>query len=125
MDIQPIRTQADYAAAVAEIDQLMSAREGTPEEARLSVLATLVDVYEEKEFAIEAPDPIEAIKFRMDQAGYEQRDLATVLGSAPRASEILNRRRPLTIDMIRAIHKAWKIPLESLMNPYEVVKLQA
>lgn len=125
MDIQPIRTKADYDAAVAEIDRLMSARDGTPEEARLSVLATLVDVYEEKEFAIEAPDPIEAVKFRMDQAGYEQSDLAAVLGSAPRASEILNRRRPLTLDMIRAIHKEWKIPLESLMSPYEVVKLQA
>jgi HTH-type transcriptional regulator/antitoxin HigA len=125
MDIQPIRTKADYEAAVAEIDRLMGAQEGTPEEARLSVLATLVEAYEEKEFAIEAPDAIEAVKFRMEQAGYEQRDFAALLGSASRASEILNRRRPLTIEMIRTIHKEWKIPLESLLSPYQVVRLRA
>ncbi len=122
MDIRPIRTEADYEAALRQVDALMDAALGSKEEAALEVLSTLVEAYEEKNYPIEAPDPIEAIKFRMEQRGFEQKDLARVLRSPARASEVLRKRRHLTIDMVRRLHREWHIPLESLMAPYKLTR---
>jgi HTH-type transcriptional regulator / antitoxin HigA len=118
--IAPIRTKADYRRALTEIETLWSAEPGTSEHDQLEVLATLIDAYESKRFPIDAPDPIEAIKFRMEQAGYERADFVAVIGSASRASEILNRRRALTTEMIWKLHTKWQIPAESLVRPYKV-----
>ena len=120
MDIKPIRTHKDHKAALMEIERILDAGPDSAERDKLDVLATLVEKYEDEHWPIDPPDPIEAIKFRMEQSGYSQKDLADVLGSAPRASEILNRRRHLTVDMIRQISDQWRIPAESLIRPYEL-----
>lgn len=120
MDIRPIRTDDDYEAALGEIERLWGAEPGSAEGDRLDVLATLVEGYEDKRWPIDPPDPVDAITFRMDQGGLTQADLADLLGSASRASEILNRRRPLTLEMIRRLCSQWKIPAESLIRPYEL-----
>lgn len=116
MEIRPIRTQADHKAALARIEALWDARPRTEEHDELEVLSVLVAAYEEQRWPILPPEPVEAIRFHMEQNGLRSRDLAAVLGSESRASEILNRRRPLTVQMIRAIHDAWSIPLESLIG---------
>jgi HTH-type transcriptional regulator/antitoxin HigA len=115
--IKPIKTEADYNAALAEIDVLMDAEPGTPEGDRLDVLVTLIEAYEAKHWRINPPDPIEAIKLRMQQRGLSRRDLEKVLGSKSRVSEVLNRKRPLTLEMIRRLHSLWRIPAESLIQP--------
>lgn len=115
--IKPIKTEADYDAALAEIDVLMDASPGTPEGDRLDILVTLVDAYEAKRWQINAPDPIAAIKLRMQQRGLTRRDLEKILGSRSRVSEVLNRKRPLTLEMIRRLHALWGIPAESLIQP--------
>ena len=118
MKIAPIRTEADYEAALAEIDRLMDAEPNTPRGDRLDVLVTLVEVYEAKRWAIEAPDPIAAIKLRMEQRGLTRADLQRILRSpSGRVSEILNRRRPLSIEMMRRLHAQLDIPAESFMRP--------
>lgn len=119
MDIKPIHTDDDHAAAMAEIERLWDAEPGTPEHDKLEVLAALVDAYEAKRWPIDPPDPVEAIRWRMEQAGYTQADLATLLGSRSRASEVLNRRRHLTTEMAWKLHREWRIPAESLIRPYE------
>lgn len=119
-NIAPIHTKAEYEAAVAEIENLWNAKPGTPDHDRLEVLGTLVDAYETKHFAIDLPDPVEAIKFRMEQSGLTQADLGKVLGSRSRASEVLHRRRALTLEMVRALNAAWKIPAEALVKPYQL-----
>lgn len=116
MDIQPIRTEADYEAALERIAGLMSAEVGTPEGDELDILATLVEAYEQKHFPIEPADPIEAINFRIEQLGLERKDLEPYLGSRHRVSEILNRRRGLSLEMIRRLHDGLKIPLEVLVG---------
>lgn len=116
MEIRPIRTQADHKAALARIEALWDARPRTPQHDELEVLSVLVAAYEEQRWPILPPEPVAAIRFHMEQNGLRNRDLAAVLGSESRASEILNRRRPLTVQMIRAIHEAWSIPLESLVG---------
>jgi HTH-type transcriptional regulator/antitoxin HigA len=116
MVIHPIRTEADHSAALARIEALWDAEPGTAEHDELEVLGILLSAYEDKHWPILPPDPVEAIKFHMDQNGLLQKDLAVVIGSVSRASEILNRRRSLTVNMIRALHKAWGIPLESLIG---------
>jgi HTH-type transcriptional regulator/antitoxin HigA len=116
MAIQPIHTEADHEAAIARIEALWNAPSGTPDHYEIEVLAILVSVYEDGRWPILPPDPIEAIKFHMAQNGYRQKDLAVVIGSESRASEVLNRRRPLTVQMIRAIHAAWSVPLEALIG---------
>ena len=116
MDIQPIRTEADHEAALVRIAELMSAEAGTPEGDELDVLATLVEAYEQKHFPIEPADPIEAINFRVEQLGLERKDLEPYLGSRHRVSEILNRRRGLSLEMIRRLHGGLKIPLEVLVG---------
>src|SRR5262249_44816360 len=115
--IKPIKTEADYDAALAEIATLMDAESGAPEGDRLDVLVTLVEAYEAKHWRIEPPDPITAIKLRMAQGGLTRRDLEKVLGSKSRVSEVLNRKRPLTLEMIRRLHARWGIPAESLILP--------
>jgi HTH-type transcriptional regulator / antitoxin HigA len=123
MDVRMIKTEADYQASFAEIDRLIAGdvepAEGTPEADRLEVLATLVQLYEKEHFPIEAPDPIEAIKFRMEQGALTRRDLEPALGSDGRVSEVLNRRRPLTLPMIRKLNALFGIPAESLIREYE------
>ena len=116
MTIQPIRTRADHAAALARIEALWQAQPGTPAHNELEVLGILVAAYEDRHWPLLPPDPVDAIKSHMAQSGLQQKDLAGVLGSAGRASEILHRRRALTIEMIRAVHKAWAIPLGSLVG---------
>lgn len=115
--IKPIKTEADYDAVLAEIDTLMDAKSGTAEGDRLDVLVTLVEAYEAKHWHISPPDPIAAIELRMQQKGLTRRDLEKILGSRSRVSEILNRKRPLTLDMIRRLHSLWGIPAESLIQP--------
>lgn len=117
MDVKPLKTEADYDSALAEIADLMDARPDTADGDRLEVLVTLVEAYEEKRWRIDPPDPIEAIKLRMEQRGLSRKDLEKVLGSRSRVSEVLNRKRGLTIEMIRRLHKELGIPAESLIRP--------
>jgi HTH-type transcriptional regulator/antitoxin HigA len=116
MNVKPIKNESDYDAALAEIADLMDARANTPEGDRLDVLVTLVEAYEEKRWRVNPPDPIEAIKLRMEQRALSRRDLEKVLGSKSRVSEVLNRKRPLTIEMIRRLHAKLGIPAESLIQ---------
>ncbi len=120
MDIHPIRTEADYDAALAEIEQYFDREPepGSAEADRFDVLAALIAAYERVHWPIEPLDPIEAILYCMEQRGYTQSELAALLRSRSRASEILNRRRPLTLDMIWKLHREWGIPAESLVRPY-------
>jgi HTH-type transcriptional regulator/antitoxin HigA len=116
MEIKPIRTKADYRAALKDIERLMTARAGSPEGERLDVLATLVEAYERKHFPMELPDPIEAIRFAMEQKGLIAKDLVPMIGQLNRVYEILNGKRPLTLQMIRKIHRELGIPAESLIG---------
>ena len=120
MNIKPIKNEQDYEEILDRIDHLMSAQPDTREMDELEVLTTLVEAYEAKHYAIEAPDPIEAIKFRMEQEGLKQKDLVGIVGSKSRVSEVLNRKRKLTIDMIRNLHKTLHIPVESLFLDYQI-----
>jgi HTH-type transcriptional regulator/antitoxin HigA len=116
-ELKPIRNDADHAAAMAEVARLWGAKAGTPDGDRLDVLVTLIDAYEAKHHALDAPDPVEAIKFRMEQQGLTRRDLEGVIGSRTRIAEVLNRRRGLSIDMIRRLHERLGIPAEVLIRP--------
>jgi len=116
MIIAPIKTARDYDRALARIEQLMEAKPGTKAGDELDVLTTLVEVYEAEHHAIYPPDPIDAIKFRMDQLGMTRKDLETVLGGRGRVSEVLTRKRNLSIEMIRRLHRKLHIPLESLIG---------
>ncbi|HET6386562.1 MAG TPA: helix-turn-helix domain-containing protein [Armatimonadota bacterium] len=118
MEVKPIRTDADYRTALAEIEQLFEAATGTPESDRLEVLTILVDSYEREHYPIDPPDPIEAMLFYMESRGLSRRDLETYIGSRARVSEVLSRRRPLTIDMIRRLHEGLGIPADILIAPY-------
>jgi HTH-type transcriptional regulator/antitoxin HigA len=116
MDIKPIKTEADYEAALRETDRLMDAELDTARGDKLDVLVTLVEAYEEKHWAISPPDPIEAIKLRMEQRGLSRTELGRILGcSSGRVSEILNRKRPLSVGMMRKAHTDLDIPAESLL----------
>jgi HTH-type transcriptional regulator/antitoxin HigA len=116
-EIKPIRSEEDYEAALAEVERLWGARSGTPEGDRLDVLATLIDAYESEHDPIDPPDPIEAIKFRMEQQGLTRKDLEGILGSRTRIAEVLNRRRGLSINMIRRLHDRLGISAEVLIRP--------
>ena len=115
MEIRPMRTSADYRGALKEIESLMAARAGTPEGERLDVLVTLVEAYEKKHYRLDLPDPVEAIKFRMEQSGLSPKDLVPMIGQINRVYEVLNRKRPLTLQMIRRLHRKLGIPAESLI----------
>jgi HTH-type transcriptional regulator / antitoxin HigA len=118
MEIKPLKTEADYEAALAEIAQLMEAEPDTPEGDRLDVLVTLAEAWEAKHFPIAAPDPIEVIKHRMEAQGLTRRDLEPMLGSRSRVSEVLSRRRPLSLTMIRRLSRDMRIPADLLIQPY-------
>ncbi|MFZ1493343.1 MAG: transcriptional regulator [Candidatus Competibacter denitrificans] len=118
MDIKPIRTEQDYRVALEEIERLMDAEPDTPEGDRLDVLATLVEAWEEKHFPIEEPDPIEAIQHRMEAMGMSRKDLESMIGGRNRISEVLSRKRPLTINMIRRLSERMRIPAGVLIRPY-------
>jgi HTH-type transcriptional regulator/antitoxin HigA len=120
VNIKPIKTTADYEAALKEIERLFEAEPGTPQGDRLEVLTTLVEAYEDKYFAIPAPDPIEAITYFMESRDLTRRDLEPYLGSRARVSEILNRKRPLSLEMIRELNKGLGIPAEVLIKPYRL-----
>lgn len=116
MTIFPIRNHSDHQRALKRIEALMSAKQGTADGDELDVLATLVDAYEKEHYPIDAPDPIDAIMFRMEQLGLERKDLEPWLGSRARVSEVLNKRRGLSLAMIRSLHKHLEIPLEALIG---------
>ena len=116
MDIRPIKTEEDYKAVLAEMEQLMDAELDTPDGDRLDVLATLVDAYEARHFPIDDPDPISAILFRMEQQGLKQKDLEPMIGSSGRVSEVLSGKRGLSIQMIRNLHRELGIPAEVLIR---------
>ena len=122
MDIRPLNTEADYDWALAEVEHYFDEEPapGTPEAARFDVLSALIENYEAKHWPIEAADPVEAIRFRMEQAGYGQADLARVIGSRSRASELLSRKRGLTMEQAFKLHREWNIPAEVLLQPYHV-----
>jgi HTH-type transcriptional regulator/antitoxin HigA len=119
MDIRPLRTEADYDWALAEIEAYFRREPipGTPQADRFDVLAALIAEYERRHWPIDPPDPGAAIRARMEQAGYTQADLARLLGSRSRASEILTGRRGLTMEQARRLHEAWRIPAEVLIQP--------
>lgn len=120
MDIRPIKSEADYDWALREIERYFDQEPepGSQDADRFDVLASLIEGYEAKYWPIEAPDPIEAVRFRMEQAGFNQSDLARLLGSKSRASELLNRRRILTMEYAYKLHREWHIPAEVLLQPY-------
>ena len=122
MEIKPIKNEADYQAALKEIELLFDAAPDTPEGDRLEVLTTLVEAYEERHYTIPMPDPIEAILYHMESRGLTRRDLEPYIGSRARVSEVLNRKRPLTMEMIRNLHKGLGIPAEVLIQPYHTFK---
>jgi HTH-type transcriptional regulator / antitoxin HigA len=123
MDIRPIRTDKDHRAALAEIESCWGAKDGTEAGDRLDVLVTLVEAYEERRWPI-APtgrfDPVDVLHYAIDELGHTQAELADVLGSRSRASEVLSRRRALNVDMIHKISESWKIPAELLVRPYKI-----
>jgi HTH-type transcriptional regulator / antitoxin HigA len=123
MDFRPIRTDEEHRAALAEIDASWGAAEGTEEGDKLEVLVALVELYEAKRWPIEADenfDPIEVLRYAIEELGHSQGELAKLLGSRSRASEILSRRRALTVEMIHKISETWKIPADLLVRPYKL-----
>ncbi|MGH8247315.1 MAG: helix-turn-helix domain-containing protein [Gammaproteobacteria bacterium] len=120
MKIQPIKTKADYQTALAQIERLMNAVPGTLAGDRLEVLTTLVEHYEATHEPIDPPDPIEALLYQIESRGLTRRDLEPYLGSRARVAEVLNRKRPLSIEMIRKVHAGLGISAEVLIRPYEV-----
>jgi HTH-type transcriptional regulator/antitoxin HigA len=119
VEIRPIKNEKDYNSALRQIEQLFNAAPGTPEGDRLEVLATLVEVYEDKHYNIPLPDPVEAILYHLESRGLTRRDLEPFIGSRARVSEILNRRRSLSLEMIRKLSSGLGIPVEVLIQPYD------
>ena len=118
MNIKPIRTKKDYEQALTRLEVIFDAKKGTDKGDELEILGMLIENYENEKFPINFPDPVEAIKFRMEQLGYNQTDLANVVGLKSRASEILNRKRKLSLEMIRQLHDRLNIPTEVLIQAY-------
>ncbi len=125
MDIHPIKTEADYQAALRRVDALMQAELNTPEGDNLDVLTTVISAYEEQHHPILPPDPVEALLYWMETRDLTRRDLEPLLGSRARVAEILNRRRALTLEMIRRLHSALGIPAEILIQLYSTSKAAA
>ncbi len=119
MTIKPIKNKKDYQQALERLELIFDSKKGTPDGDELEILGILIEKYEDEHFPIGFPDPIEAIKFRMEQMGYNQTDLAKVVGLKSRASEILNKKRKLTVEMIRLLHDSLKIPTEVLIQAYK------
>jgi HTH-type transcriptional regulator/antitoxin HigA len=118
MNIKPIKTEQDYQDALNRLETIFDAKSGTSEGDELEILGILIDDYENKHFPIDLPDPIEAIKFRMEQLGYTQNDLSKILGQKSRASEILNKKRKLSLEMIRKLNLTLNIPTNVLIQAY-------
>jgi HTH-type transcriptional regulator/antitoxin HigA len=125
MDIRPIRTEKDHQSALQEVDRLFNASPNTPEGDILEVLITLIEAYEEKHHDIPWPDPIVAILYTMESRGLSRRDLEPYIGSRSKVSEVLTRKRPLSIEMIRKLHAGLGLPAEVLIQPYPLVKSAA
>jgi HTH-type transcriptional regulator / antitoxin HigA len=119
MIIKPIKTKKDYQQALNRLEKIFDSKPGTKEGDELEILSLLIEKYEDEHFPIESPDPIEAIKFRMEQMGYKQKDLEKMIGYKGRVSEILNRKRKLNITMVRNLHEKLNIPLETLIQKYK------
>lgn len=120
MQLKPIKTEADHDAALREIELLWGAEEGTPNGDRLDILTTLVEAYEEAHFPIDMPDPIEAIKFRLEQRGEDKKVLVGIIGNRTRVYEVLRRDRALSLAMIRRLNKQFRIPAEVLIRPVRI-----
>lgn len=118
MTIKPIKNKKDYQKALERLELIFDSKKGSAAGDELEILGILIEKYEDEHFPVGFPDPIEAIKFRMEQMGYNQNDLAKVVGRKSRASEILNKKRKLTLEMIRSIHDSLKIPTEVLIQAY-------
>ena len=118
MTLKLLKTKKDYQTALDRLEIIFDAKPGTSQGDELEVLGILIDKYEQEHYPIDFPDPIEAIKFRMEQLGYNQSDLANVIGLKSRASEILNKKRKLTLDMIRNLHSTLNIPTDVLIQTY-------
>jgi HTH-type transcriptional regulator/antitoxin HigA len=118
MNIHLIKTEENYIQALKRLDEIFDAKKGTEEGDELELLGLLIEQYENEHFPIDLPDPIEAIKFRMEQLGYNQNDLAKIIGFKSRASEILNKKRKLSLEMIRLIHTSLNIPTDVLIQSY-------
>lgn len=125
MELRPIRTEADYQEALQEIERLFDAAPNTPEFDRLDILSTLVEAYEKMAYPINLPDPIEAIQYYMESRGWSRRDLESCIGSRARVSEILSRKRSLTLEMIRKLNQQLGIPAEVLIQPYKSLQAPA
>ena len=115
MTIKPIRTDADLKLAFKRLEKIFQAQEGTPQAEEMEVLVTLIEAYENKHYPIQAADPVEAIKFRMEQQGLTPRDLEPFIGPSGRVSEVLNHKRPLSLRMVKRLHDGLRIPYESLL----------
>lgn len=122
MNIAPIKTKSDHEKAMIRVEALWDAELNTPEGDELDVLVTLIEVFEKEHYPIDAPDPVAAIKFRMEQQGLEDADLVPMIGQRSKVSEVLNKKRKLSINMIRNLNSMLSIPLESLVSDYELVK---
>jgi len=120
MDVKPIKTKSDYEAALQEVENLFGSLPNTGQGDRLEVLTTLIEAYEEEHYFIPSPDPIEAIRYYMESRGLSRSDLEPYIGSRARVSEVLNRKRPLSIYMIRKLHAGLGIPAEILIQPYSL-----
>ena len=120
MTIKPIRTEEDYEKALERVEEIIEAEFGSEEFDELEILSTLIENYENKYHKIDIPDPIESIKFRMEQEGLKQKDIAVLFGNKVRVSEVLNKKRRLTLDMIRNLHDNLRIPYDSLLNKYKL-----
>ena len=125
MEIRPIRTESDYEAALAEIERLFDAAPNTSEDDRLDVLTTLVEAYEAQHYHIPEPDPVEAIKYCMESRGLTRADLEPYIGGRARVAEVLNRKRALSLNMIRRLYAGLGIPAEVLVRPYAVAEKKA
>ena len=117
-EMKIIKTESEYKKALTKLEKLFNAKPNTPKGDELELLSLLIEKYEQEKYPIDMPDPIEAIKFRMEQMGYTQNDLAKIIGLKSRASEILNRKRPLTLEMIRNLHEKMNIPIQVLIQAY-------
>jgi HTH-type transcriptional regulator / antitoxin HigA len=123
MEIRPIRTDKDHRAALVEIEKLWGVPSGSPEGDKLDVLVTLVETYEERRWPVRSRrrfDPVDVLHYAIEELGHSQAELADILGSRSRASEVLARRRPLTLEMIQKINASWKIPADLLVQPYRL-----
>ena len=125
MKIRPIRTDKDHRAALAKIEKLWGASIGTPEGDKLDILVTLVETYEERRWPLKSRrrfDPVDVLLYAIEELGHSQAELANILGSRSRASEVLARRRPLTLEMIQKVNASWKIPADLLVRPYRLAE---